>query len=87
MNPFVLPHDQFVLSEVGNIVQWGFRFQFKHQPTHMGPKEALSNIIWIDHRYPHACDACDAPSSTRVRRFQRQRHQIIKQRVSPAILP
>ena len=43
----VLPHDQFVFPEVGDIVHRWLRIELEKQPTDVRPEEALGDIIGI----------------------------------------
>ena len=43
----MLPHDEFVLLQVLNVVQWRNWLELEHEPAHMGPEEALGDVIGV----------------------------------------
>lgn len=47
MDVFVLPDDELVLAEVGDVVHRRFGIELEEQPTDVRPEEALGNVIGV----------------------------------------
>ncbi len=47
MGVFVLPHDEFVFAEVGDVVDGRLGIEFEEQPADVSPEETFRDIIGI----------------------------------------
>lgn len=47
MRVFVLPHDEFVFAEVGDVVHWRLRIEFEQKPADVCPEETFRNVVGI----------------------------------------
>ena len=47
MNELILPHDETIFMKILDVVNGRGGLEFEHEPAHMGPEEALGNVVRI----------------------------------------
>ena len=47
MDVTVLPHDERIFFQVGDVIEWRFRPELEQQPPDVGVEEALGDIVGI----------------------------------------
>ena len=47
VNPFVLPHHEFVFFQILNVLGGSVRFELEHEPTHVSPEKTLGYVVGV----------------------------------------